>query len=66
LAREIAKFYLDGNVVPVAGDVSKIDTWHKALKAAFDSFGKLDVVVNNAGVVQKATPSHEADKEEFD
>ena len=66
MARDVAKSYPDGNVVPVAGDVSKIETWHNALKAALDSFGKLDVVVNNAGVVQKATPSHEVDEEEFD
>ena len=46
--------------------MSKIETWHNALKAALDSFGKLDAVVNNAGVVQKATPSHEVDEEEFD
>lgn len=52
--------------MPVAGDVTKIETWQKALKTAVDSFGQLDVVVNNAGVVMKATPSHEVDEEEFD
>ena len=66
LAKEVANSYPDEDVIPVAGDVSKLDTWQNALKAALDSFGKLDVVVNNAGVVQKKTPSHEVDEAEFD
>ena len=52
--------------MPVAGDVSEIGTWQKTLKTAIDNFGKLDVVVNNAGVVQRATPSHEVEEAEFD
>ena len=66
LAKDVASSYPDGNVVAVGGDVSNIDTWHNALKTALDRFGKLDIVVNNAGVVQKATPSHEVDEAEFD
>jgi NAD(P)-dependent dehydrogenase (short-subunit alcohol dehydrogenase family) len=56
LAEQVAQSYPSGNVVAVAGDVSQLSTWQTALKTALDSFGKLDIVVNNAGVVQKATP----------
>ena len=66
LVKEVAASYPGGKVVAVAGDVSLIDTWHKALKAALDNFRQLDIVVNNAGIVMKATSSHEVDEAEFD
>ena len=36
------------------GDVTNLDHWEAALKACLDKFTKLDVVVNNAGVVHRA------------
>jgi 3-oxoacyl-[acyl-carrier protein] reductase len=53
-------------VTAVPGDVSLVKTWYAALDTALATYGRLDIVVNNAGVVQKATPSHEVDEEEFD
>ncbi|KAH0845113.1 hypothetical protein AYO21_01626 [Fonsecaea monophora] len=66
LSDSVVEAYPDGSVVPVIGDVSKIDTWNKALETALDKFGKLDIVVNNAGVIYDNTPSHEVEEEEFD
>ena len=33
----------------VRADVTKRDDWEKVLKETLDSYGKLDVVINNAG-----------------
>ena len=39
-----------GQALFVKLDVSKEAEWEKAVKAAVDAFGKLDVLVNNAGI----------------
>ncbi|KEF54942.1 uncharacterized protein A1O9_09385 [Exophiala aquamarina CBS 119918] len=49
----------------VRGDVSERAVWEKALETASTQFGKLDIVVNNAGIliVKKATEYTEEDYE---
>jgi glucose 1-dehydrogenase len=39
-----------GKAVAVEADVSKIDDLQKLVRAAVDSFGRLDALVNNAGI----------------
>lgn len=39
------------------GSVTNLNHWKEALKCAIDAFGKLDIVVNNAGVVHVAQVS---------
>jgi 3-oxoacyl-[acyl-carrier protein] reductase len=41
---------LKASFLPVQGDVSSLDCHEKILKRALDEFGKIDVLVNNAGV----------------
>lgn len=48
------------------GDVSSLADWHSASKLAITTFGKLDIVVNNAGVVHVAAPSEQVVEEEVD
>lgn len=43
-----------GTAVFVQGDVSVEADWQKAVDRALSEFGKFDIVVNNAGVVNKA------------
>ncbi|KFZ06572.1 hypothetical protein V501_07278 [Pseudogymnoascus sp. VKM F-4519 (FW-2642)] len=43
-----------GSAVFLQGDVTSEADWRKALDLATRSFGRLDVVVNNAGIVNKA------------
>lgn len=40
----------DPNLHFLAGDVTRQDTWEQALTLARENFGRLDVVVNNAGI----------------
>jgi len=40
----------------VVGDVGKREPWEKALSTALDKFGKLDIVVNNAGILIVKVP----------
>lgn len=38
------------NIHFLFGDVTQQDTWEQALALARDRFGRLDIVVNNAGI----------------
>jgi glucose 1-dehydrogenase len=49
--KEIADF--GGQCIAVAADVSKPDEVAKLIEAAVTAFGRLDIVVNNAGVEKK-------------
>jgi len=50
----------------VQGDVTKGADWAKLVRAATSKFGKLDVVVNNAGWTHRNKPYLEVTEEEFD
>ncbi|OBT54684.1 hypothetical protein VE04_07726 [Pseudogymnoascus sp. 24MN13] len=51
-----------GSAVFIQGDVTSEADWRKALDLAISSFGRLDVVVNNAGIVNKAIVQEEFDR----
>jgi glucose 1-dehydrogenase len=55
----------DGEALFVGHDVSDQASWERALGAAGEAFGRLDVLVNNAGV-QTPSPSHETEMDAFD
>jgi NAD(P)-dependent dehydrogenase (short-subunit alcohol dehydrogenase family) len=44
---------LGGRFLPVRGDISALDEHDGILRAVLDGFGRLDVLVNNAGVAPK-------------
>ncbi len=52
--------------VAVAGDVTKQSDIDAAVKRAVDTFGKLDIVVNNAGWTFRNKPMLEVSEAEFD
>ena len=64
VARDIAK---DGGTVRfVQADVTVDADWARLVKSAVDSYGRLDVVVNNAGWTYTAKPTIEVTEAEFD
>ncbi|KAL2215369.1 oxidoreductase [Thermoascus aurantiacus ATCC 26904] len=55
-----------GTAIFVHGDVSVETDWQKAVDRALAEFGKIDIIVNNAGVVNKAMSSIELAEQELD
>jgi len=54
LAQEIEK--AGGSAIPVTGDVIDFATHEKAVAAAHQNYGSLDIAINNAGLVGKMCP----------
>ena len=62
LADLVAQIEADGGkAVAVAGDVTREEDVQLAVKTAVQQFGKLDIVINNAGLMDKMTPVDELD-----
>ena len=55
-----------GRAIAVAGDVTKQSDIDAAVKRTVDTFGKLDIVVNNAGWTFRNKPMLEVSEAEFD
>ncbi|QFU16169.1 glucose 1-dehydrogenase [Microvirga thermotolerans] len=52
--------------IGLAADVSKAADVKDAVKKTLDAFGRLDIVVNNAGISHRNRPMLEVDEAEFD
>jgi 3alpha(or 20beta)-hydroxysteroid dehydrogenase len=50
---------LGGDAVYVHHDVTREDEWERVVGAAEQRFGKLDVLINNAGILEFGTVTHE-------
>jgi NAD(P)-dependent dehydrogenase (short-subunit alcohol dehydrogenase family) len=50
----------------VKADVSKTADVKNAIQATVDTYGKLDILINNAGVMQKMAPVHETSEDEWE
>ena len=55
-----------GNAVASTTDVTQNDQVAAMVKLAVNTFGKLDIVVNNAGTTHKSQPMLDVDEETFD
>jgi len=55
-----------GSAVFLQFDCTKKDDWVKGLQLATEKFGKLDIVVNNAGTTYKKQPSIDVSEVDFD
>ncbi|KAI8263256.1 Versiconal hemiacetal acetate esterase [Colletotrichum sp. SAR11_239] len=65
-AKKTAALQPEGSAVAMRGDVSMEADWKAALSLAVDTFGKLDIIVNNAGVVYNACSSIETTEADYD
>lgn len=63
---ESAKTSGTGSALFIEFDCTKSKPWKDALALAKDKFGKLDIVVNNAGTTYRKKPSIEVSEAEFD
>ncbi len=52
--------------IALTGDVSKRDDVERAARAAIEAFGRVDIVVNNAGTTHRNKPLMEVEEAEFD
>lgn len=50
----------------VHADVTKRDSWQKILGTAISSYGRVDIVVNNAGVCYNKKPTETVPENEYD
>jgi NAD(P)-dependent dehydrogenase (short-subunit alcohol dehydrogenase family) len=48
-------------VVALAADVTKLETWQRALQETLDAFGRIDFLINYAGGALKVAPIEEMD-----
>jgi len=62
-ATEVAGFY---DAIPLAVDVSKMESWEALAASAKAAFGHVDILVNNAGITHFPQPMQEVEEDEFD
>lgn len=55
-----------GKVITMVGDVSKKEDNEAMIDLAVSSFGKLDVLINNAGIMDDMSPIGDVEDERFD
>lgn len=53
----------DGSAVAVAGDVSRLENCQQLVEKTMAQFGRIDAVINNAGILEPITPLAEANPE---
>lgn len=66
LAAETEAQGVTGKIVPFTGDVSKQEDTDAVIAFAVKEFGKLDIVVNNAGVMDNMSPAGDVTDEMWD
>ena len=64
--KETASAAASGSCQAHTADITQEQSWHDILSAVQQHFNKLDVVVNCAGVVHIAAPSHTVPEDQFD
>ena len=66
MAEAAAKRFGDAGAIALHADVSNREDVERAAKAAIEAFGRVDIVVNNAGTTHRNKPLMEVEDAEFD
>ncbi len=53
------------NVVAISGDIKNKTDVENVVKNTLETFGKIDILINNAGIFPKVKPLHEISEEEW-
>ncbi|KEF59374.1 uncharacterized protein A1O9_04218 [Exophiala aquamarina CBS 119918] len=64
-AQKLAAQYPEGNVIARAMNVTKREDWNAALKEILETWGKLDILINNAGTSYKNKPTVDVTEDEY-
>lgn len=57
---------LEGEAIAVRGDVSRKESVADIMQTAYDRFGRIDIMVNNAGFTHRNMPLTEVSEDNFD
>src|SRR5271165_3621269 len=66
IAEAAAKRFGDAGAIALHADVSKRDDVERAARTVMEAFGRVDIVVNNAGTTHRNKPLMEIEEAEFD
>lgn len=64
-AQKLAAQYPSGTVISREMNVTKREDWDSALKEILHTWGKLDILINNAGTSYKNKPTVEVTEDEY-
>lgn len=65
----LAKFeeeFKNRSILPFNGDITNYDEMEATAAKVVESWGKIDILINNAGIVNALAPSEKMKKEDFD
>ncbi len=63
VAKEITE--AGGRSLPAPGDMTRVPDIQRVIRLAVDTFGQLDVLVNNAGTITSRTPAHACPEDDW-
>lgn len=66
LARQVQKIKArGGKALPAVADISRFEDCQKIIATTLQTFGKIDVLINNAGTIEPLAPISEAGQEDW-
>lgn len=64
-ASDFASSLKSSNIIALGMDVTKEESWKKAVDTIMDKWGRLDIIVNNAGTTYRNKPTGDVTEEEW-
>jgi dihydroanticapsin dehydrogenase len=64
-SRNKSEFEYSENILEISGDIRKTKDVENVVKKTIETFGRIDILINNAGILPKIKPLHEISEEEW-